>query len=282
MALRAATRSLCVYGLFVNLVLSLGINCRGSGLCPRASWNNIADVSIIQLLRDAVYAAPAPLSTSYKSGDHVICVSQTQKITIEAGFDFHGLGGSIGLSGSIGEGGICLFPQYMADGATLSLEQIRPLVDAILEHKCTTCGSVPIHFIDEGSNDPSDGILTFNYVAAPFCDGNCISAVGGSGSSSSNSAAADPSTTTVFVVVGSSTSAEEMTQPTDTSAPYTTTVFVVVDSSTASSSMTEATSDAITGSDSPTPTGNNGQVTRVPMLIMLVAAIGLSSMLSIV
>lgn len=226
-------------------------------------------MTIIQLLRDAVYAASAPLSTGYESGDHVICVSQSQKITIEVGVELDGLGGSIGLTGSLGEGGICLFPQYMAHGAMLSLGQIRPLLDALLEHGCTTCGSVPIHFVDENSNDPSDGILTFNYVAAPFCVGNCISAVGGS--SGSTETPADLATTTVFVVVGSSTSAEGMTQLTETAEVPTTTVFVVVDSSTSPSSMTDATRTVV--SSSPTPS-NNGESIRTPLLVIPGAVIG--------
>ncbi|KAI3330317.1 hypothetical protein F4824DRAFT_505168 [Ustulina deusta] len=240
MANRAINRSICFLGVYANFALSLGINCRGSGLCPRASWNNVADVSIIQLLRDAVYAASAPLSTGYESGDHVI----------------YGIGGSVGLTGSLGEGGICLFPQYMADGATLSLSQIRPLMDALLEHKCATCGSVPIHFVDEGSNDPSGGILTFNYVAAPYCIGNCISAVGRSSNSSpSTNLGSTPTTTT-------------------TADPSTTTVFVVVDPSTSLSSMTKTTSNAVAASNSPTPSSNNGQSTRTSLLMILVATIG--------
>ncbi|KAI1145062.1 hypothetical protein F4825DRAFT_444843 [Nemania diffusa] len=272
MATLAAKRSMYMLSVYVNFALSLGINCRGSGLCPRASWNNVADVSIIQLLRDAVYASSAPLSTSYESGDHVICVSQSQQITIEVGFELDGLGGSIGLTGSLGEGGICLFPQYMADGATLSLSQIRPLMDALLEHKCTTCGSVPIHFVDEGSNDPSDGILTFNYVAAPYCVGNCISAVGGSSSSSPSptTTADDPSTTTAFVVVGLSTSLEDVAQSTGTEDKSTTTVFVVVGSSTALPSMTGATS-------LPTP-DNNSESIRTPVLMILIAVVLTSGM----
>ena len=162
--------------LLTGEITALGINCRGSGLCPRASWNNKLQVSVIQGLRDFVWASPKPNSTTYKSGDHIICVSQNQPITISPSFtgpsiDGVSAGASVGLSGTISEGGICLFPQH----TSLTLEQIRPLTDAILDHKCTTCGSVPIHFVDEGSNDPGAGILTFNYVAAPTCDRNCIS-----------------------------------------------------------------------------------------------------------
>ena len=158
--------------------IALGINCRGSGLCDRASFLKETDASIIQTLRDVVYATSLPDNTVYNSGDHIVCVSQSTKITISPTFTGQiggfSAGTSIGLSGSIDSGGICLFPQ----GASLTLGSIKPLTDAILDHKCSTCGSVPIHFVDKGSNDPSAGILTFNYVAAPTCDRNCIRSLG--------------------------------------------------------------------------------------------------------
>ena len=155
---------------------TMGINCQGSGLCPRASWNNQNSASVVQVLRDVVWASTKSNSTSYPSGAHIICLSQSQPITVTVGPAIGGVsvGGTISGSGSIAEGGICLFAQ----GTSLTLGKIRPLVDAILEHKCTTCGSVPIHYVDEGSNDPSDGILTFNYVASPTCENNCISDTG--------------------------------------------------------------------------------------------------------
>ena len=65
----------------------------------------------------------------------------------------------------------------------MDLATIRPLTDALLEHGCSTCGSVPLHYVDEKSNDPKDGILTFNYVKNPDCIGTCMSA---SGSSTNN------------------------------------------------------------------------------------------------
>lgn len=63
----------------------------------------------------------------------------------------------------------------------MTLGQIRPLADKVIEHGCKTRGNVPIHEVDEGSNDPKDGILTFNYVKTPFCDGQCISGQGNAG-----------------------------------------------------------------------------------------------------
>ncbi|CAF9929783.1 MAG: hypothetical protein HETSPECPRED_007447 [Heterodermia speciosa] len=164
--------------LFALLTTStaLGINCRGSALCDRATSSS--KDKIVQILRDAVWASTKDNSTTYQSGDHIICISQTDTVTIEAGVEGgpEGLTGSFSLSGDVNiqAGGICLFPQR----AALNLGQIRPLTDAILEHGCSTCGSVPIHFVDQGSNDPGAGILTYNYVENAFCDGACISDTG--------------------------------------------------------------------------------------------------------
>ena len=174
----------------LGLATSLGINCRGSGLCPLASWDDTNSESIAQGLRDALWGSTDDNSTSFSNGDHVICVSESQPISvgITASAQASGskgaatAGGSLGtsltLSGTIHEGGICVFPQKMASGATLDLGTIRGLADALLEHGCTTCGSVPIHYVDEGSNNPDDGILTFNYVSNPYCIESCISASG--------------------------------------------------------------------------------------------------------
>ena len=60
----------------------------------------------------------------------------------------------------------------------MTLGQIRKMADKLLEHGCGTCGSVPVHLVDQGSNDPGAGILTFNYVKNPYCVDNCISAMG--------------------------------------------------------------------------------------------------------
>ena len=168
--------SLLGFGTLFTLLTTttaLGINCRGSALCDRATSSS--NDKIVQILRDAVWASNKDNSTSYPSGDHIICISQTDKVTIKGGVEgeYEGLTGSFSISGDVNfqAGGICLFPQ----GATLSLGQIRPLTDAILEHGCSTCGSVPIHFVDQGSNDPGAGILTYNYVENAYCDGACIS-----------------------------------------------------------------------------------------------------------
>ncbi|KAH6647600.1 hypothetical protein BKA67DRAFT_662374 [Truncatella angustata] len=157
---------------------ALGINCRGSGLCPLATLENHSGVNILQLWHDLLKATDKDPNTIYNSGDHIVCVGTQSKVTVgaSASAEVEGIGGELSLESdiSIGTGGVCLFPQ----GASLSLAQIRELVDAIGGHGCATCGSVPIHFVDQGSNDPSSGILTSNYVGNPYCGGNCISQVG--------------------------------------------------------------------------------------------------------
>ena len=169
----------CILTL-LPLTTSLGINCRGSGLCPLASWEDKSSEHITQVLRDAVWASPKPNTTLYPSGSHIICVSVAQPVTLSTSLepDLESDSGepdtatsTFKISGEIGLGGICLFPQ----GANLTLGVVRPLVDAVLEHGCHTCGSVPIHFVDERSNNPDEGILTFNYVKNPYCVGQCIS-----------------------------------------------------------------------------------------------------------
>ncbi|KAI1491652.1 hypothetical protein F5X96DRAFT_630411 [Biscogniauxia mediterranea] len=157
---------------------ALGINCRGSGLCPLATIENHSGTNIMQLWHDVLAATDKDDSTTYNSGDHIVCIGTQAKITIgaSAGAEVDGISGEISLSteASLGTGGVCLFPQ----GASLNLGQIKQLVDALGQHGCSTCGSVPIHFVDQNSNDPSSGILTSNYVGNPYCSGNCINQVG--------------------------------------------------------------------------------------------------------
>src|SRR5947207_1439947 len=80
---------------------ALGINCKGHVWCARAGWSNPSSMSIIQILRDAVWNSAKDNSTSYNSGNHIICISQSQKVTISIGGS---IGGSIDgfISSSIG------------------------------------------------------------------------------------------------------------------------------------------------------------------------------------
>ncbi len=159
-------------------VLSLGINCQGSFFCPAATlvgWYDKEPMTIMNLLRDAVWASTKPLNTTFANGDHVICIAQDLPVTIKLTDPTGITGATLGsYTVDIPTGGICLFPQYLPQGANLTLEKIRPLMDKLIEHGCGTCGSIPAHFVDQGSNNPSGGILTFNYVHNPYCLGECI------------------------------------------------------------------------------------------------------------
>ncbi|CAF9904498.1 MAG: hypothetical protein ALECFALPRED_008584 [Alectoria fallacina] len=172
----------------ITPISALGLNCRGSDLCPLARFENKNPESIIQILRDAIYATTKPLDTTYTEGQHIICISSSESITIGSdfteGIDASGASessdGNYKLDVAIGTGGICAFPNYLKSGANLTFAQIQPLADQVLEHKCRTCGSATVDW----GNSPKDGYLTFNYVEDPFCDGECIS---GDGSAVANS-----------------------------------------------------------------------------------------------
>ena len=78
-----------------------GINCKGSMLCPMASFLrsskdnfpahegplmiNSGKLNIAQGLRDAMYSSSMPDEVTYNSGDHVICVSSSMPLTIKGG-----------------------------------------------------------------------------------------------------------------------------------------------------------------------------------------------------
>ena len=166
--------SLLALSLASTQVNALGVNCRGSGLCPLAAFENTATVSVVQVLRDAIHHSKKPDSTVYKNGDHIICISESLHVTVDASAGYGPASGGIGLSGKIGSGGVCAFAQSLKTGS-ITLGAIRTLADKVVDHGCTACGSVPVDF---AKNDPRDGILTFNYAGTPTCTGNCISAAG--------------------------------------------------------------------------------------------------------
>lgn len=159
-------------------VTALGLNCRGSGLCPLAKFENKHPETIVQILRNAIYATTKPLNTTYTEGQHIVCISSSESFSVGSdvtgGADGDSAGGNYKLDIRIGNGGVCAFPNYLKPGANLTLAQIRPLADQVLEHKCKTCGSATVKW----GNSPEEGYLTFNYVDAPICDGECISGDG--------------------------------------------------------------------------------------------------------
>ena len=137
---------------------SLGINCRGSVLCPPYAFPDRPEyISTLLLITtgNADHCPPGyscgPLNDTdiYLPGDHIVCLPQGRSFL----------------------GGICAFvqgknaPRAGVQGALIN----RALMN-LADHKCHVCGSAPL----SGDNDPnSHGILTVNYVGGLVCKGLC-------------------------------------------------------------------------------------------------------------
>lgn len=112
--------------LWINAATALGINCQGSFNCEGGfqSLQNFQDLES-QIDPDRLY----------DNEEHIMC-------------------------DGVDTNSICLFPQGTESGLLGS--SIPGLINALVDHGCAVCGSVPIFF--PGSNDPSEGILTSNWV----------------------------------------------------------------------------------------------------------------------
>ncbi|KAM0266214.1 hypothetical protein ACHAPA_007216 [Fusarium lateritium] len=120
----------------VSAASALGINCRGSG------WCDINSASLNNLLTKAKQLQARGL------GDH-----------------YWGEGVQIACSGGQW-GSICAFFQSGASGNT---DRAVQLIQGILDHGCTQCGSIPT----QDGNNVANGQLTVNYVEHPCCSGDC-------------------------------------------------------------------------------------------------------------
>ena len=112
-----------------SLVSALGINCRGSGLC----------VGNKGLLGEAqAQLRGMDQNKRFADGQHVTCVQS---------------------SVSIGDPSLCIFYQK-TNGRSWTVGQTVSFVQALLDHGCGACGSVPT---DPGNN-VNNGMLTANMV----------------------------------------------------------------------------------------------------------------------
>ena len=146
--------------LSTSLHRSLGINCRGSVLCPTFLETDPLDYigTLIKITNgSAAYCRPdffcGPLNDTdvYLPGDHIVCLPLGRSFL----------------------GGICAFSQgktVPATGVVGAL--IKGKLQELSGHGCHVCGSVPL----SDDNDPySRGILTVNYVGGVVCKGLCPS-----------------------------------------------------------------------------------------------------------
>ncbi|KAM4062183.1 kp4 domain-containing protein [Hirsutella rhossiliensis] len=110
---------------------ALGINCRGSGLCPSdgAAGNLLNLKEIVDNIQ--------PRNRNYKTGEQIACT-----------------------------GSLCVTYE---SGASNTADATSSYLQALLDHGCKKCGSVPT----QPGNDVKKGQLTVNIVGDPKCQGAC-------------------------------------------------------------------------------------------------------------
>ncbi|KAL4722230.1 hypothetical protein ACLX1H_011009 [Fusarium chlamydosporum] len=106
-------------GSLITTTTALGINCRGSALCSGGAGNLINLKAIVDGIQ--------PRDRHYSTGQQIACTGDT-----------------------------CAFFQ---SGATGTAEEVSSDLQALLDHGCKKCGSVPT----QPGNNVDDGQLTVNY-----------------------------------------------------------------------------------------------------------------------
>lgn len=116
-----------------------GINCDGSTECGLTGDSLSALLSDVGRIDDGRY---------YNNGDHIAC---------QVAHD--------------GSGGICAFLKNTGGAPGSSIE---PLLQALENHGCSRCGSVPLYYPQGDNNDGDHGVLTVNFVSGlDGCSGLC-------------------------------------------------------------------------------------------------------------
>ncbi|KAF8588173.1 Kp4-domain-containing protein [Ramaria rubella] len=115
-----------------------GINCQGSSQCSSSNIGTLSQMSSLLQGLDR--------SRFFNNGEHIACIEKNGA-------------------------GICAFLQNTGGAPATS---IPPLIDALINHGCKVCGSVPL-FFPQGDNNPADhGVLVVNFVSSTDgCDGIC-------------------------------------------------------------------------------------------------------------
>ena len=134
---------------------SLGINCRGSSLCP----SDPLAADYIGIILEIAYGlakcnpqsrfncGPLDDKDFYQPGANIICLPQGKSFL----------------------GGICAFTQGNVGAGVLGV-LVKQKLEQLSTHGCKICGSVPL----ANNNDPTEaGILTVNYISGTACAGLC-------------------------------------------------------------------------------------------------------------
>ena len=141
--------------VFMLLLASLataemGINCKGSRLCHNYGGQTAVpeEDQIIYHMAQWTTKDFNPNRTYY-DGEHIACYHKAVRHR---------------------RGAVCAFTQHTPkDTPGIRGPLIGQLFRDLFEHSCSACGSIPLVYHD-GSNDPTKGILTVNFVRKPQCE----------------------------------------------------------------------------------------------------------------
>ena len=144
------------FQLFVTPVQTLGINCRGSLLCPDGRYKYPYLHSLVQIAMgmDCISSpgfecGPINNTDIWAPGKHIVCLPQEILI-----------------------GGICAFTQGNVAPLGITGDMIRRKLLELKHHGCLECGSVPL---SDDNNPDTAGVLTINWVKSGVCWGLCPS-----------------------------------------------------------------------------------------------------------
>ena len=136
--------------LDVAPVQALGVNCRGSLLCPSPRLSPDYLNTIARIANGTISCNPkygfncGPMNDTdiYAPGKHIICLPQENLL-----------------------GGVCAFTQGNVGPIGTQGDLIKRKLSELRAHGCTTCGSIPL---SDDNNPDTMGILTVNYVSGRF------------------------------------------------------------------------------------------------------------------
>ena len=144
------------FQLLVTPAHTLGINCRGSFLCPDGRFKEPYLHSLVQIAKgmdcessSGFNCGPINDTDIWAPGKHILCLPQEISI-----------------------GGICVFTQGNVAPLGITGDVTRQKLLELKQHGCRECGSVPL---SDDNNPDTSGILTVNWVTTGVCWGLCPS-----------------------------------------------------------------------------------------------------------
>ena len=150
-----ASISIC-FQLFVIPVQTVGINCRGSLLCPDGRFRYPYLNTLIQITKGTTCVSASgfncgPINDTdiWAPDKHILCLPQQVSI-----------------------GGLCVFAQGNVAPLGITGDLVKRKLAELKQHGCQVCGSVPL---SDDNNSNTAGELTVNWVSTGACWGMCPS-----------------------------------------------------------------------------------------------------------